>query len=71
VHGCNAKFTTKRDLERHERTKHKRGEKLLCEHCGKKFSRDDNMRRHIKVKCPRKPADVKESIDDCIPTLKF
>ena len=47
VEGCQASagFATKKDRARHERT---HNPSILCEHCGRKFSRQDNLRDHIR-----------------------
>jgi len=42
-------FTTKKDLDRHNQTVHKRGPVLFCRHCLKGYRRKDHLKRHART----------------------
>ena len=46
---CSINFKRKNLLTRHLATHFEAKEKLSCEHCGKKYGRDDTLRQHILV----------------------
>lgn len=49
--GCNSKgFSTQKDRERHETSKHRREDHLVCCECGHTTARKDNMADHVRRK---------------------
>lgn len=46
--GCDSTFSTTKERDRHERSKHRREEHLVCSVCGHKTARKDNMADHVK-----------------------
>ncbi|KAJ3111441.1 hypothetical protein HDU96_005701 [Phlyctochytrium bullatum] len=54
--GCRKKFFTRQDLTRHLNG-HKQLRGHTCEYCGGKFTRQDALQRHLRLRrCPRQPA---------------
>ncbi|KAF8245347.1 hypothetical protein K440DRAFT_634498 [Wilcoxina mikolae CBS 423.85] len=45
---CNSYFSTEKDRDRHERSKHRREEHLVCSVCGHRTARKDNMKDHVR-----------------------
>ncbi|KAI5779509.1 hypothetical protein EDC01DRAFT_302983 [Geopyxis carbonaria] len=45
---CDAYFSTEKDRDRHERSKHRRNEHLTCAVCGHRTARKDNMKDHVR-----------------------
>lgn len=46
--GCDSYFSTEKDRDRHERSKHRREERLTCAVCGHRTARKDNMKDHVR-----------------------
>jgi hypothetical protein len=46
--GCRSFFSTEKDRDRHERSKHRREEHLACIVCGHRTARKDNMKDHVR-----------------------
>ena len=44
---CESTFPEKKNLNRHIKTKHQKGEQFQCEHCEYKCTRKDNLARHL------------------------
>ena len=61
---CGQDFKRLYNLQRHQRTKHWKNERVLavCDTCGKMFSRMDNMRQH-QQKCHIQPEKSTQSSD--------
>ncbi|KAF9573868.1 hypothetical protein EC968_007825 [Mortierella alpina] len=47
---CSKRFSRKHDLQRHEASVHKGERNYGCPTCGKPFSRQDGLRRHLSLK---------------------
>lgn len=45
---CETLFSTEKDRDRHERSKHRREEHLVCAVCGHRTARKDNMKDHVR-----------------------
>ncbi|KAA8905580.1 hypothetical protein FN846DRAFT_745130 [Sphaerosporella brunnea] len=45
---CDAVFSTEKDRDRHERSKHRREEHLVCPVCGHRTARKDNLKDHVR-----------------------
>lgn len=45
---CESYFSTEKDRDRHERSKHKKEEWLTCAVCGHQTARKDNMKDHVR-----------------------
>jgi hypothetical protein len=45
---CNSYFSTEKDRDRHEKSKHRREEHLVCSVCGHRTARKDNMKDHVR-----------------------
>ncbi|ORZ01201.1 hypothetical protein BCR43DRAFT_486533 [Syncephalastrum racemosum] len=48
---CKAEFSRKRDLVRHEKSRHDK-DRIECKRCSRTFSRKDSLVRH-RLRCPR------------------
>lgn len=46
--GCGTYFSTEKDRDRHERSKHRHEEHLACTVCGHRTARKDNMKDHVR-----------------------
>jgi hypothetical protein len=45
---CEAVFSTEKDRDRHEKSKHRREEHLICPVCGHRTARKDNLKDHVR-----------------------
>ena len=45
---CDTFFSTEKDRDRHERSKHRREEHLICTVCSHRTARKDNMKDHVR-----------------------
>ena len=45
---CDSHFSTEKDRDRHERSRHRRDEHLECSVCGHRTARKDNMKDHVR-----------------------
>jgi hypothetical protein len=48
VASCDAFFSTEKDRDRHEKSKHRREEHLVCPSCGHRTARKDNLKDHVR-----------------------
>ncbi|XP_061189353.1 zinc finger protein 184-like [Saccostrea echinata] len=46
---CGLRFPTNFDVNKHKLEVHEANKKFICETCGRKFRREDNMRLHLKT----------------------
>ncbi|TGZ79318.1 hypothetical protein EX30DRAFT_110932 [Ascodesmis nigricans] len=46
--GCESCFSTEKDRDRHERSRHRQEERLTCVVCGHRTARKDNMKDHVR-----------------------
>ncbi|KAJ7219014.1 hypothetical protein B0H12DRAFT_325623 [Mycena haematopus] len=61
--GCIKTFSRKKDAERHLKRVHNR-ETVICPKCGKTLSRDDALRRHLRIGCNIEDLMRKRKDDD-------
>ncbi|KAA8902479.1 hypothetical protein FN846DRAFT_87136 [Sphaerosporella brunnea] len=48
LESCEAFFSTEKDRDRHEKSKHRREEHLVCPVCGHRTARRDNLKDHVR-----------------------
>src|SRR5260221_10594946 len=60
---CKESCSRYHDVQRHKRTRHGDGPKPECPACGRFFSRDDGLQRHLKGRCKWKDSEIVNSTE--------
>jgi hypothetical protein len=60
---CHKKFTTKSDLNRHDKSVHLKLREHVCEVCGRAFGRSGNLQSHIRKRQCQRHDKVRSAAD--------